>query len=74
MTFCKLNIKVEYPINVLFGIKKKKEKKNDASKKSIELVEWDFFFLIKNIHLKVVLGGWGCERGPPRVFTAFSFF
>ena len=46
MTFCKLNLKVEYECLVWNFIKSN----NDTIKKAIELVNWNFTFSTKSIH------------------------
>ena len=48
ITFCKLNLKVEYPLPYERLVWNFKKSNNDAIKKAIELVNWNFLFSNKS--------------------------
>ena len=53
ITFCKLNLKVEYPPRYECFVWK--ESSNDAIKKAIELMNWSFLFSNKSVHEQVTI-------------------
>ena len=55
ITFCKLNFKVEYPPPYQHLVWNFKKSNNDAIKRAIELVNWNFLFSNKNVHEQVVI-------------------
>ena len=56
ITFCKLNLKVEYPPPYQHLVCNFKKSHNDAIKRrAIELVNWNSLFLHKNVHEQVVI-------------------
>ena len=52
ITFCKLNLKVEYPPPYERLVWNFKKSNNDAIKKAIELVNWNFLFSNKSVHVQ----------------------
>ena len=55
ITFCKLNLKVEYPPPYEHLVWNFKKSNNDAIKKVIELVNWNFLFSNKSVHEQVTI-------------------
>ena len=55
ITFCKLNLKVEYPPPYQRLVWNFKKSNNDAIKGAIELVNWDSLFSHKNVHEQVAI-------------------
>ena len=55
ITFCKLNLKVEYPPLYQRLVWNFKKTNNDAIKRAIELVNWNSLFSRKNVHEQVVI-------------------
>ena len=55
ITFCKLNLKVEYPPPHLRLVWNFKKSNNGAVKRAIELVNWNFLFSHSNVHEQVVI-------------------
>ena len=55
ITFCKLNLKVEYPPPYERLVWNFKKSNNDAIKKAIELGNWNFFFPKKSVHERVTI-------------------
>ena len=55
ITFCKLNLKVEYPPPYERLVWNFKKSNNDAIKKAIELVNWNFLFSNKSVHEQVTI-------------------
>ena len=55
ITFCKLNLKVEYPPPYQRLVWNFKKSNNGAIKRAIELVNWNFLFSHKNVHEQVVI-------------------
>ena len=55
ITFCKLNFKVEYPPPYQHLVWNFKKSNNDAIKRAIELVNWNFLFSNKNVREQVVI-------------------
>ena len=49
ITFCKLNLKLEYPSPYERLVWNFKKSNNDAIKKAIELVNWNFLFSNKSV-------------------------
>ena len=54
VTFCKLNLKVEYPPPYQHLVWNFKKSNNGAIKRAIELVNWNFLFSPKNVHEQVI--------------------
>ena len=55
ITFCKLNLKVEYPTPYQRLAWNFKKSNNDAIKRAIELVNWNSLFSHKNVHEQVAI-------------------
>ena len=55
ITFCKLNLKVEYPPPYEHLVCNFKKSNNEAIKKAIELVNWNFLFSNKSVHEQVTI-------------------
>ena len=55
ITFCKLNPKVEYPHPYEHLVWNFKKSNNDAIKKAIELVNWNFLFSNKSLLEQVTI-------------------
>ena len=55
ITFCKLNLKVEYPLPYECLVWNFKKSNNDAIKKAIKLVNWNFLFSNKSVHEQVTI-------------------
>ena len=55
ITFCKLNFNVEYPPPYGRLVWNFKKSNNDAIKKAIELVHWNFLFSNKSVHEQVTI-------------------
>ena len=53
ITFCKLNLKVEYPFHYERLVWNFKKSNNDAIKKAIEIVTWKYLFPKKSVHEQV---------------------
>ena len=53
--FCKLNLKVEYPPPYELLVWNFRKSNNDAIKKAIELVKWNFLFSNKSVHEQVTI-------------------
>ena len=55
ITFCKLNLKVEYPPPYQHLVWNFKKPNNDAIKRAIELVSWNSLFSCKKVHEQVAI-------------------
>ena len=55
ITFCKLNLKVEYPSPYQRLVWNFKKSNNDAIKKAVELVNWNFLISNKSVHEQVII-------------------
>ena len=55
ITFCKLDLKVEYPPTYQHLVWNFKKSNNDAIKRAIELVNWNSLFSHKNVPEQVVI-------------------
>ena len=55
ITFCKLNLKVEYPPPYERLVWNFKKSNNDVIRKAIELVNWNFLFSNKSVHEQVTI-------------------
>ena len=55
ITFCQLNLKVEYPPPYQCLVWNFRKSNNGAIKTAIELVNWNFLFSHKNVREKVVI-------------------
>ena len=55
ITFCKLNLNVEYPPPYEHLVWNFKKSSNDAIKKATELVNWNFLFWNKSVHEPVTI-------------------